>query len=476
MNASVNRRSPIRFGMLTFGLLFLFTPNVNLFDLLPDCIGYYLLAQSITFASDVAPYFEDARDRFYKLLWISASKFAALVIMLTIYSGDLNQRSIITVFAIGYAIVEAILMIPAFTMLFEGLFYLGVRFGCDSTIVREKGCHPERLARLTVGFLILRLLGSCLPELALVPISEGDEQGLARALLRLYPIFLLISISVVLILGLLLLTRLVRYFRRMKQSGDVDRALLRLAEEKSDLLYRRHEKRTVRFLSILAVCGALFGIDPVIDQINLIPDFLSGLCFVVFFLTLGRRVRGSRIGAAVAGIYTVISLVAHAASLSYFSKFDILNLYAREEDAVARYVQYLSLSTVELVFSLLVSILIAAALYQLVPKVAGAIGETDSIQTKRLHRSMKLETVAHALIRSLSALAWMVYLYYAQFTKSIALDPGYAGTTGGAISSNVPLIDGLWLLPPLLSIVELFVALHLTSRFRTESELTYSEL
>jgi hypothetical protein len=476
MNAPALRRPPIRFGMLALGLLFLFTPTVNLFDLLPDCIGYYLLAQAIGTASDVAPYFGDARDRFFKLLWISASKFAALAVMLTIYSGDLNQRSIITVFAIGYAIVEAIWMLPAFAMLFEGFFYLGVRFGCDSAIKRDRTCNPERLSRLTLGFLILRLLGSCLPELALVPISEGDEQGLARMMLRLYPILVLISLSVVLILGLCLLAMLIRYFRRMKRDGAVESILLGLAEEKSELLYRRREKRTVRFLGIVAVCGALLGIDLVIDQIDLIPDFLSGICFIAFFLALGRRVRGARIGVTVAGIYTALSLGTHIFSLSYFSKFDILNLYAREEDAVSLYRSYLGVSAFELALSLFLSVLLAVALYQLVPHVAGSIGEEDSIQTRRLRRSMKREAIALSLIRSLSAVAWVVYLYYAQFCKSIELDPGYAGVGGNAISSNVPLVDGLWLLPPLLSIVELFVALHLTGRFRTESELTYSEI
>ena len=473
MNDTVKHRAPIRFGMLTFGLFFLFTPTVNLFDLLPDCIGYFLLAQAIGTASDVAPYFADARDRFYKLLWVSASKFAALAVMLTIYSGDLNQRSIITVFAIGYAIVEAILLLPAFSMLFEGLFYLGVRFGCDSTIVRSKGCSPERLARLTLGFLVLRLLGSCLPELALVPISEGDEQGLAKVMLRAYPILVLISGAVVLILGILLLVRLSRYFRRIKQEGDVERMLHELAAEKQELLYRRREKRTVRFAGILVVCGALFGVDPVIDQISLIPDFLSGICFLAFFLAIGKRAKGASLGAVVAGVYTVLSLGAHIFSLSYFARFDILNLYAREADAVSLYRSYLGVSAVELALSLCLSIILAAVLYQLVPHVAGSIGETDSMQTRRLHRAMRLEAIVLSLIRAASAVSWIVYLYYAQFSKSIELDPGYAG---GMISSNVPLIDGLWLLPPLLSIVELFVALHLTSRFRTESELTYSEL
>ena len=73
--------------MLFIGLIFIFTPSINLFDLLPDFIGYYLIAQAIAAPSDLTPYFADARERFQKLLWISASKLVAIVVMLTIYAG-----------------------------------------------------------------------------------------------------------------------------------------------------------------------------------------------------------------------------------------------------------------------------------------------------------------------------------------------------------------------------------------------------
>ena len=473
MTALSTHRSPIRYGLLTLGLLFIFTPSINLFDLLPDFIGYFMIAQAIATASDLTPYFEDARERFQKLLWISASKLVAIVIMMTIYSGDLNQRAIITVFAIGYAIVESIYLLPAFGMLFEGFFYLGVRFGCDAAIERDEKCSPDRLASLTTFFLILRALGSCLPEIALVPISEGDEQALARVMLRAYPVFLAIAFVAVLVAGMILIHKLSYYFKRMKRDGAVDAKLLQLANERKDLLYRRREKRMIRFSSILLVCAALFGIDPVFDQVNLIPDFLSGICLIAFFIVIGRRSRIARLGTVVAGIYTVISIVAHTFSLSYFNRFSILELYANDPDAVSEYGVYLTISGVELVASLLVSILLGLVLIGLVPHVAGSIGEKGSRQTARLHRSMRLESLLLILFRSLAAFAWLVYLYYSQFAKSIPLDPGFMG---GAISSNVPLIDGLWLVPPLLSIVELGIALHLTSRFRTEGDLTYSEL
>lgn len=460
-------------GMLAFGLIFLFTPTVNLIDPLPDFIGYFLIARSISVAGELTPYFADARERFQKLFWVSASKLAALVVMLTIYSGDINQRSIITVFAVGYAIVEAILLLPAFSFLFEGLFYLGVRHGCDSTIEKRAGLTPERLARLTLAFLVLRQLAACLPELALVPISDGEEQTLARMMLKAYPILLCFSAAVTLTLGAILWVRLAAYFRHIRQEGDVERVLLTLAEEKHELIFRRREKQTLRFAGILAVCAALFGMDAVIDEINLVPDFLSGLCLFSFFLAIGRRVRGYRLGAALAGVYTAVSLGAHLFSLSFFERFDILELYARKDDAVRLYRSYLALSAVELALSLGLSLLLALALCRLVPHVACSVGEETSLQTRRLHRSMKREAILLVLFRAMSAIAWVVYLYYAQFTKTILLDPGLMG---GSISSNVPLVDGLWLVPPLLSAVELALALHLTGRFRTESELTYSEI
>ena len=474
MNKSVRSRRSLRFGMLLLGFVFILTPSVNLVDPLPDCIGYLLILHAISKAADTAPYFEDARDRFIKLFWISLSKIGALIVMMTIYSGDLNQRSIITVFAVVYAIVELMYLIPATEMLFEGFFYLGVRFGCDAAIARDGRCHPEQLARFLHAVLVIHAICACAPELALVPISDGDEQSLAAAMLRAYPFLALLAFLLSLVLGIMLLRRLSRYFKRMRADGTAERLISEFAAERRELLYRRGERRSIRLASVLLILGSLLGADLVLDQINVLPDLLSALCLIAFLRAVGARVKGCRIGTAIAVLYGIASVVAYALSVRFFTKYDILSLYDRDGEALALYSRYLNLSYLELGLSILLSLVLVTVLIRLVPHVANSIGEQDSLQTQRLRKSMKREAILWGLLRSLSAVAWVVYILLSQYTKNILLDTSIGGAP--TISSNVPLVDGLWIVPPLLSLLELCVALHLTSRFRTESELTYAEL
>ena len=45
----------IKTGWLIFAVVMLFNPNVNLIDILPDFIGYFILAKFFERAADSAP-------------------------------------------------------------------------------------------------------------------------------------------------------------------------------------------------------------------------------------------------------------------------------------------------------------------------------------------------------------------------------------------------------------------------------------
>ena len=47
-----NSKPSFRFAYMIVGALFLATPNINLFDLLPDFIGYFLIAHALTYPAD----------------------------------------------------------------------------------------------------------------------------------------------------------------------------------------------------------------------------------------------------------------------------------------------------------------------------------------------------------------------------------------------------------------------------------------
>ena len=146
----------LSFGLLLAGFLFLCNPNVNLFDLLPDAVGYGLLLLAIYRVTDIFPHFDTAYQGFRKLFIINLVKIPAIFAMLYVTGIDMEERGLITVFAIGFATVEWIFAIPAFRALFEGFTYMGEREGVVSAFNLPSGKSADKLTLLTLVFLAVK--------------------------------------------------------------------------------------------------------------------------------------------------------------------------------------------------------------------------------------------------------------------------------------------------------------------------------
>ncbi len=479
MDASLPRgRRRLRLGALTVGLLLLVNPSVNLFDLLPDFIGYALILYAIAPAADAAPYFADARERFLKLFWLGASKYPALLLMMAIYAGDMTQRSIIAVFALVYAALELLLLIPAFRFLCEGFFYLGDRHDCSVAIAREGKLIPEHLPRLSYIFFAVRAAGSCVPEFALVPFGEeGETQRFAAQMLRAYPFLVLLAFLVVLGFAIFYFRRMRAYLRRLSRDGRAEEIIRRLERERELELSRKQDYRAIKTATVWLIAAAGLSIDLVLDNINFVPDVLSGVAFAVAFIILGSRIPYIRVGIAIAGGYSAVALVSYILLTGFHSRYAITDLYSRGGEALSAYSGYLTSALAELILSALLGIFLAYLLIKMIPFVADSFGEEESMQTARLRRSMKREAILVGAIHLLAAGASYAHAILSQYTKNIILESGTGNTAlPPATSATVPLVDGFWLVPVLTATLELIVVLHLTSRFRSESELTYSDI
>ena len=89
----------VKYGWLIFALIMLFNPNLQLIDILPDFIGFFILAKFIERAADAAPYFEEARAAFVKLGYISLAKIPALFVIVLVRSKNTLDNDIIALFA-----------------------------------------------------------------------------------------------------------------------------------------------------------------------------------------------------------------------------------------------------------------------------------------------------------------------------------------------------------------------------------------
>ena len=76
---SRSKSDSMGWGMIAVGLLFLFNPNINIIDVLPDFIGYIFLCLGGAKLTDLNESIDRALSAFRKMILIDAGKWLALM-------------------------------------------------------------------------------------------------------------------------------------------------------------------------------------------------------------------------------------------------------------------------------------------------------------------------------------------------------------------------------------------------------------
>ena len=120
--------------LLFLALLFLINPSIQVVDIFPDFIAYFIIINRISYATDRAPYFAEAKSALSKLTLVSLLKLPAYFVVVFARSGNVGDTDIYALFAFSFAFVEAIFSVIAVYYLFEGAFYIGQRTDAISLI------------------------------------------------------------------------------------------------------------------------------------------------------------------------------------------------------------------------------------------------------------------------------------------------------------------------------------------------------
>lgn len=325
-------------GYMIAAFVFLFNPNANLIDVLPDAVGYLFLMLAIRNAQDVFPRFDEAYRGFSKVFWVALAKIPALFIMLRIVNLNNYERSIITVFAFGFTVLELIFALPAFRSFFAALAHLGEKEGLMPVLAAGKSAKGlSGLERLTYIFLIAKGALSFLPELALLSVFDPLEAGEASPFnpARFYPLFLLIALFAGAVLGIIWLYYAIGYVKDLKKSAVLKEFLEDKAETLSPSLKTASLKR-VRLCALYLILAALIlAFDPVLDGKNFLPDVFSGLALMLCMLLLLRESRFSRVGAITALAYALLSVLHNAVEAGFLAEYTVIDVHRKSEAASA---------------------------------------------------------------------------------------------------------------------------------------------
>lgn len=265
------------FAYLIAGMVFLFNPNVNIVDVLPDAIGYILIIYGLKKLADFYPMLAESRKIFKTLLFVETVK---IVVMFITYL-FITDKGFLLVFTFVFSFFEILYMTGAFSRFFDSMLYLGTRH--DGTAVFKKA---SEIKTLTMVFIIARAVLPVLPELTFLS-STAEDDGYVNNYVEpvdyseFKGIFTAAAVLLLIIIGIIWLVMIVKYLSAIRKDSIFIRNLQAYYNEvilpDTDMFIRRR----LTFAYSLFLISMLLVFNLYSDGINFIPNFLCGAIFII---------------------------------------------------------------------------------------------------------------------------------------------------------------------------------------------------
>lgn len=475
----------IRFGLFTLGSLFLFNPNVNLVDVLPDCIGYLCLCLAIGRAADLCGELADASLEFRRLFWITLSKIPAWLLASLITARSVGEQSILLSMTFAYAVLETVFGIRAFAHLFAGLNHLGTRYdGGECLYVRpprkrllKRRSAPrtrrfDGLFTLSCVFLILKALLCVLPELTLL--SDYDSLGYvtpdSAVLYRYRPLLTGIACLLALVIGLVWLCKMLAYVRHIRRATAFWEGLSALYAKTVLPNTGLFVLRRTRIFAALASAAAFTSVDMYLDEINYIPDFISALLFLLAALVVLREVGAPAKALLLSScFYLATSLLTYVTMWRFTGEYVYSSVH-KIERARTLFLHYAGANAAEQIAFLACVWALAAVYMQLVHAHTGIQTLTAASNSSRpLVQVFGRKTVWMRVWAVLMSAMSIAYFCFVTDVQRIAL-PGGSGPSG---YTWFPRFEFAWILDVVLGLIFAGYAANLIGDIHAEIRYKY---
>lgn len=257
-------------GYILAGLFFLFEPFFNVFDIIPDFIGYLLILRGMTKFADTEEKLAQSRVKMRYALYVALGRYA--VMLFSIIANFDSTMKLTFVFAL--AVLDIFFTLPALTSFFDGLSYSQFR--------ESDRAESQKLAnaqKMTAVFIIARAVGAVVPELTALVTDYGyvtsGGTGSTKALENLLSVICFVA---VLVLGIVWLSAVVPALTEVKKN----RSFLDAVEKKyiSDVLNNKalRIKRSVKGFWHIWFAAFFFLLCISLEYHFIIPEFGFGIC------------------------------------------------------------------------------------------------------------------------------------------------------------------------------------------------------
>ena len=313
------------FGLVGAGFVFLFNPNINVIDMVPDFIGFLLIYAGLSRAAHINADIKYSRRLF---LWLAAVDFLkALSFSLT----SVQDPTRYLLFSFTFGVALCLMFTPALLSLFEGIDHLGMIHSAKSVLRTRRGRDvTSGVKRWILAFYYVRTILSVLPEFSELQLFEnlGVVGHGAVNYSSFKTLFYFASSTVVLVLAVPFLVKTVGFFVGVSRDADFTAELRRSDEE----FITEHEWyiRGTRLCVTAVLCGValLLLLNPSSDGMIKLPLLIPCAALIFASITASRSRRGALSALIPAVICAVLSVIGEFMQRAY------LDDYSKIEDAV----------------------------------------------------------------------------------------------------------------------------------------------
>ena len=295
--------------LILCGCAFLFVPSFSIFDFMPDAIGYALILIGLSKISAVNGDLHNSRRSFGYLFFLTLVRLL-LMVPLT----GLNDETTSLLYVFCFAVAETVFLIPAFSSLCEGSYYLSSRAGAN---VSDKAHDDFRL--MTKIFIIGRAVLAVAPELTVLANKAYRESISAEELdmPTVYDgkgIFTVICFIVSLLIGVVFMILALRYFVPLARDKASNEQIKRRYD---DEIGNNEEKRVynaVKSASLLFTLGCAFMAAMYFYGWDILPDVVGAGLMLAGFAALNPVINTKK-AMIVSGV--AVAVTAAATALEY---------------------------------------------------------------------------------------------------------------------------------------------------------------
>ena len=424
-----NKKEHMGLIWLIPALIFFCNPNLHLLDFLPDFIGYIFLCKALSKLAELNESVEEAVGLFRKMIWIDLGKWLVLFFTFSMSAAG-EQESSLLLWTFVASVVELIVLIPAYTKLFYGFTKLGYFYPNTAILgkVKNRRSVTDRAKKRTITFVICKAIFTVLPEFIVLSKDAYNENSGLIDLYRYVGLLRGFFFIVTLVIGLIWLVRVQRYFAGFRGDQALMCALSESYQKnvtpKLGILVQKRFTLACIFLTI----ALIFSVDFRVDNILLFPDFLVAIAFVFVFLMLSKSVSPKKAPWIVScSVYFVTAMASFLLEEKFFFQYSYQAI-VKNDTAMLIYISFVIFNCLKAIAFLATLFFICRACFKIIAEHTGTRIGTEYVDERvkemelELHKELRQPLIVAMISATVYAVSDICYDVFAPMLSGIYVE------------------------------------------------------